>query len=238
MQYSEIQIIPPFLLNSFPTINKQPSIMKKIIIISLLALAIAFSACNHEQPTKVACVGDSITEGSGLAPQSTKSYPYVLDSLSGNQYAVINLGRSATTLLQNGDFPYWTAKEFSNVFVYKPEVIIIKLGSNDTKPQNWDAQKYKEDYQALIDTFGTISTNPQIYLCKPVPVFKTRWGINDSTIVNGVIPAVEEIAKANGLPLIDLYNPMQDKGNLFPDHIHPNAEGAAEMARLVYEGIK
>lgn len=122
--------------------------------------------------------------------------------------------------------------------MFKPEVIIIKLGSNDTKPQNWNARKYKEDYQALIDTFRTISPNIQIYLCKPVPVFKTRWGINDSTIVNGVIPAVEEIAKANDLPLIDLYNPMLDKGDFFPDQIHPNSEGTLEMARIIHEELK
>lgn len=211
--------------------------MNKIFFTGILAILIGLPACKHDQPTKVACVGDSITEGAGLNPQSTKSYPYVLNNLLGDGYEVMNLGRSATTLLRDGDFPYWTAKEFSNVFVYQPEIIVIKLGTNDTKPQNWNAQKYKEDYQALIDTFRSIPTNPQIYLCNPVPVFKTRWGINDSTIVNGVIPAVEAIARANELPLIDLHNPMMDKGDLFYDQIHPNSEGAAEMAKLVHENL-
>ncbi|HKK67868.1 MAG TPA: GDSL-type esterase/lipase family protein, partial [Bacteroidales bacterium] len=130
--------------------------MKKIMFSGLLAFLISLSACTCNEPNKVACVGDSITEGAGVWPQSELAYPVVLDSLLGDQYTVMNLGRSATTMLKDGNFPYWTAKEFSNVFAYEPEVIIIKLGTNDTKPQNWDAAKYESSYQAMIDTFKTM----------------------------------------------------------------------------------
>ena len=78
-----------------------------------------------------------------------------------------------------------------------------------------------------------MSSNPKIYVCQPVPVFKTKWGINDSTVVNGVIPVVNEIAKRNNLPVIDLYGPMLDKGELFFDSIHPDARGAAVMAEII-----
>ncbi|PWE00497.1 GDSL-type esterase/lipase family protein [Marinilabilia rubra] len=207
--------------------------MKKLIFAGLTAVLISLSACNCNEPTKVACVGDSITEGAGVWPQSELAYPVVLDSLLGDQYNVLNLGRSATTMLRDGDFPYWTAKEFSNVFAYEPEVIIIKLGTNDTKPQNWDAAKYESSYQAMIDTFNTIPANPQIFVCLPVPVFETKWGINDSTVVNGVIPTVKKIAERNNLPVIDLYEPMLDKGEMFFDSIHPDAQGAAAMAEII-----
>ena len=68
--------------------------------------------------TKIACVGDSITEGAGLVWQSKTSYPVILDSILGSKYSVLNLGRSATTLQRKGDFPYWTAKEFYDVFEF------------------------------------------------------------------------------------------------------------------------
>ncbi len=204
----------------------------------MLTLLIGFSACESHQPTKVACVGDSITEGFGISPQSVFSYPVVLDSLLGNNYTVMNLGRSATTMRYNGDFPYRTAKEFSNIFAFEPDVIVIKLGTNDTKPNNWDAEKFENSYQAMIDTLGTIASHPRIYLCLPVPVFKTKWGINDSTVVKGVIPAIKKIAETNQLPVIDLYEPMLDKGAMFFDSIHPDAQGAAVMAKIIAGEIK
>jgi alpha-L-fucosidase 2 len=209
--------------------------MKKVAILFLSILVLG--SCS-EKILRVACVGDSITEGSGLAVQSKTGYPVVLDSLLGSKYSVLNCGRSATTLQKKGDFPYWICKEFSNTFVYKPNVIVIKLGTNDTKPQNWHADTYERDYQALIDTFKTISSKPRIYLCLPVPVFKTRWGINDSTVVNGVIPIVEKLAQKNNLTVIDLYHGMSNQGINFPDNIHPNEKAAKAMAGIIANTLK
>lgn len=188
--------------------------------------------------TRVACVGDSITEGSGLKIQSKTGYPVVLDSILGPKYTVLNLGRSATTLQRKGDFPYWICKEFSDVFASNPNIIVIQLGTNDTKPFNWNAERYTKDYQALIDTFKTIKTNPKIYLCMPVPAFKTKWGINDSTIVHGVIPIVKNLAQENHLPVIDLYDQMKDQGANFPDSIHPNEHAAKVMAGIIAKELQ
>jgi len=199
----------------------------------LLLLSILLLGGCSDKILRVACVGDSITEGAGLAVQSKTGYPVMLDSILGPKYAVLNSGRSATTLQKRGDFPYWICKEFSNTFVYKPNIIIIKLGTNDTKPQNWHADKYEADYQAMIDTFQTISTHPKIYLCLPVPVFKTKWGINDSTVVHGVIPIIEKLAEKNKLPMIDLYQGMSGQGADFPDSIHPNEKAAKVMAGII-----
>lgn len=209
--------------------------MKKVAILFLTILMLG--SCS-EKILRVACVGDSITEGAGLTVQSKTGYPVVLDSILGSQYAVLNSGRSATTLQKKGDFPYWICKEFSNTFVYKPDIIVIKLGTNDTKPQNWHADTYEQDYQALIDTFKTISSKPRIYLCLPVPVFKTRWGINDSTVVNGVIPIVEKLALKNSLTVIDLYHGMSNQGINFPDNIHPNEKAAKAMAGIIANTLK
>ena len=210
--------------------------MRKIGI-SILIVALVTVSCSKSK-TRVACVGDSITEGYGLACQSKTGYPVVLDSILGANYTVLNSGRSATTLQKKGNFPFWICKEFSNVFAYEPNIIIIKLGTNDTKPENWHTDCFENDYQAMIDTFNTISPKPKIYVCLPVPVFKTRWGINDSTVVNGVIPVIEKLAKANNLQVIDLYHSMQDQGKTFFDSIHPNEAGVKAMAGIIAQIIK
>jgi acyl-CoA thioesterase I len=211
--------------------------MRKYSWIGIILLALLVSAFTTKK-IKVACIGDSITEGYGLMCQSKTGYPVVLNTILGGEYSVLNSGRSATTLQKKGDFPYWICKEFSNVFVFEPDIIIIKLGTNDTKPQNWHADLYEKDYQALIDTLRTISTHPAIYLCLPVPVFKTTWGINDSTVVHGVIPALERLAKVNNLPVIDLYHPMLRQGSNFPDNIHPNEQAVSVMAEIIAREIK
>lgn len=137
-------------------------------IVCVVCLVVLMVSCNSE--TKIACVGDSITEGAGLKVQSKTAYPFVLNRLLGPTYSVLNAGRSSATLQKKGNLPYWNCKEFANVFAFQPDVIIIKLGTNDTKPRNWNPTNYKEDYQALINTFRTISSHPEIYICLPVPV--------------------------------------------------------------------
>lgn len=208
--------------------------MKKIYLLFIVLTIL--SSCSMKT-LRVACIGDSITEGAGLAIQSKTSYPVVLDSLLGKKYDVLNCGRSATTLQKEGDFPYWISKEFSNVFVYKPNIIIIKLGTNDTKKQNWNAERFENDYQSLIDTLNSMTTKPEIKLCLPVPVYKTEWGINDSTLVNGVIPVIKKLAAKNNLSIIDLYSEISNQHKNFPDNIHPNEQGAKNIATFIANKI-
>lgn len=203
----------------------------------LLIIAVVFSiitSCSHPiDEIKIACVGNSITEGAGIKWESRFGYPVILDSILGEGYSVLNCGRSATTMLKKGNFPYWTTNEFSNVFAFQPDIIVMKLGTNDTKPEHWNATDFKKDYQAMIDTFKTMPTNPKIFICLPVPVFEDKWGINDSTLQAGVLPAIHSIANANNLPVIDLFYAMNDHPQYFADGIHPDEKGAMVMAEAV-----
>ena len=198
----------------------------------ILLTFILLTSCSPKV-IRVACIGDSITEGATLINQSESSYPMVLGRILGPNYAVLNCGRSATTLQKRGDFPYWISKEFSNTFQFKPQRIIIKLGTNDTKPQNWTLGDFEKDYQSLLDTLRTIKPTPTIFVCLPVPVYQTEWGINDSTLVHGVLPLVHKLAEKNNLMVIDLYHGLSNQPQNFPDHIHPNEQGAENIAKIV-----
>lgn len=214
--------------------NTKPFAMKKIV--SLLFILAFLYSCS-DKVIRVACVGDSITEGAGLAKQSETGYPVVLNQLLGTRYAVLNCGRSATTLQKKGDFPYWTCKEFSNTFAFKPQIIVIKLGTNDTKSQNWNPTSFEQDYQALLDTFKTITPSPKIVVCLPVPVYQTEWGINDSTLQAGVLPILKKLCEKNALECIDLNSGLSNQKALFPDNIHPNEQGARKMAKIIATSI-
>jgi len=192
----------------------------------------------YGETIRVACVGDSITYGSAIKDRMNNNYPVALGRSLGERFEVRNFGVSGATLLKKGDFSYWERPEFRAATQFNPHVVVIKLGTNDTKPQNWKhADNYTADYEAMIDHFAALPAKPKIWLCSPAPVYQTRWGINEKSVVEGVIPNVRALAKRKGLPVIDLYTALSDKPEMFPDKIHPNAAGAKVMAETVEAAI-
>lgn len=206
--------------------------------LSIVLLAVVALAAQAEEKIKIACVGDSITAGAGVKDAHINGYPVVLGKLLGEKYETKNFGNSGSTLLKKGDKPYWKQKEFKGATDYQPNIVVIKLGTNDTKPQNW---KHKDEFEAdliaMVDHFAALTSKPKIFLCLPVPAYKTQWGINDDGVKNGVIPIVQKVAKDKNLPTIDLYTALSGKPQMFPDNIHPNVEGAALLAKTVAEAI-
>lgn len=201
-------------------------------------ISIALLGCADAAPKKIACVGDSITYGSGIKDRDNNSYPAQLQGILGSDYAVKNFGNSGSTMLKKGDKPYWKQKQFTKAKAFAPDIVIIKLGTNDTKPQNWKhGSEYAADYRAMIAEFAALPSKPEIYICLPVPVFKTRWGITDAVVNKDIIPALKGIAKATGATLIDLNTPFKGKEDLVPDHVHPNAGGAKIMAEVVASAL-
>lgn len=206
----------------------------KFHLLVLVFISTILISCQSD--IKVACIGDSITNGGGKDQSSF--YPTQLDSILGEGYQVLNFGESGATMQTDGNKPFWHQKDFHNVFAYTPDIAVIMLGTNDTKTKNWNADSYERDYQLMIDTLNTMDSKPQIYLCFPPPAFRNSYTINDSTIRAGVIPIVERIAKRNSIQIIDVYNGMIERSDLFPDGIHPNEKGIKNMAEIIAEGIK
>jgi acyl-CoA thioesterase I len=183
---------------------------------------------------RVACVGDSITYGAGIPDREHNSYPAQLQKLLGDGYEVRNFGVSGATLLKNGDKPYWKEKAFDEAKEFKPNIVIIKLGTNDSKPQNWrHKDEFLADAKDLIAAFQSLDAKPKVYVCRPVPAFPGNFGIRDQVIHEEIIPLLDEAAEAKGAKEIDLYKALGDHANLFPDKVHPNAEGAKLIAETI-----
>ena len=185
---------------------------------------------------RVACIGNSITDGHGIEMASQYGYPALLQKALGSDYWVKNFGVSGRTMLNKGDVPYMNEQAWRDAQAFQPDIAIIKLGTNDTKPQNWKySAEFKQDLEQMIKALG----NAKIFLCTPIPAFKDSWNINDSIIVNGVIPIQKKVAKKNGLQLIDLHTLMlNDEELIQPDGIHPNEKGVAKMAEIIAAAIK
>lgn len=191
------------------------------------------------EPIKVACVGNSITYGFEIPNRDSLSYPARLQEMLGDGWIVGNFGISARTLMYSGDLPYANEDIFIKAKEFNPDIVIIKLGTNDTKPHNWEHKDdFIEDYKRFVSEFQNLDSSPLVVAVKVVPAFPERWGIRDSIIKNELNPMIEQVAKELGIPLIDMHTPFIDKGELFPDKIHPNIEGANLIAEKVYEFIK
>jgi acyl-CoA thioesterase-1 len=215
--------------------------MRKIILYTFV-LAFFFGFAEHSVQAKlVACIGDSITYGAGIPDRANNSYPAQLGRMLqefDNQWQTINFGVSGATLLRNGDLPYIQQNAYTQALAANPDVVVIKLGTNDSKPQNW---VYKDEfvsvYLDLIDSFAGLPSNPEIWICKPVPVFSDGWGINNPVVQNEIVPLIDQIAQQRDVRIIDLYTALSGRSDLFPDGIHPNAEGAEIMARTILYAI-
>jgi acyl-CoA thioesterase I len=205
---------------------------KQLLIVYCILLVAAVSMAQ----IKVACIGNSITSGATVG--AAHAYPAYLQKLLGTGYTVHNDGVSGTTLLKNGDSPYWKNGMFSDVFSFSPNIITIMLGTNDTKPQNWDThyQEFKRDYEAMVDTLNLISTHPKIWLILPVPVISTAYGIRDSALQK-ILPIIRQVAAEKGLPVIDENTPLRKMATHFPDGVHPDTVGEDTMAHVVYRAL-
>ena len=198
----------------------------------------------HQGPKKnavrVACIGNSITDGFGIDMATQQGYPARLQRLLGNGYHVKNFGVSGRTMLNKGDLPYQNELAWRDALAFRPDIVIIKLGTNDSKPENWQYNKgFTDDLQLMVDALKANKNNPRIILCTPIPAFKPTWNINDSVIVNGITPIINKVAKKNKLQVIDLHTLYAHDGDkMLNDAIHPDAKGALRMAEIIAKALK
>lgn len=220
--------------------KKNTAQLNSFIIVKLL---MCFILCSFYTPIhaqnfeiKVACIGNSITEGFGR--ENPDSYPNQLDKLLGDKYNVRNFGIGSRTLLKKGDYPYWDEDIFLLAQDFQPDIVIILLGTNDSWDQNWVYKdEFYSDYIEMVNVFRNLNSYPEIFVGFPPPAFGSGFVTADSRIHYEIIPLIDLVRTTLHTFHINFYNAMIEMGDLFPDGIHPNAEGYGEMARIAADAI-
>jgi sialate O-acetylesterase len=213
-----------------------------VLVLTLPLLVLPTTARQKvREKIRVACVGNSVTYGYKLADREHTAYPVQLQGMLGDAYEVRNFGHSGATLAYNGYNPYVLLPEFRQAIDYKADLVVIHLGLNDTDPRVWPhhSDEFVGDYRALIDSFRVANPSAKIWICLMTPIFHDHPRFDSGTRDWHALiqQRIRQVAAAAGTGLIDLYTPLHTHPDLFPDALHPNAEGAGILAKTVYGAL-
>ena len=195
--------------------------------------------CAEAKVMRVACVGDSLTSGFKMENPAQEAYPAQLGKLLGETYDVQGFAVPGHTALRGTERPLWVKPEFQAAQDFKPDIVVIILGSNDSWPTIWAERKgdFEKDLTDLVNVFAELPSKPKCILGLPLPFF-----IDDEhqkkIMRDEVNVGIQNVAKALSIPVIDMYTPFLDRPELvMTDKVHPLPSGAKEMAELVAEAI-
>lgn len=208
--------------------------MKKTLLLLCLLLCTTAYA---QKKIKVACVGNSVTYGAGIDNREVNSYPAQLQRMLGEDYEVMNFGKSGATLLNKGHRPYCEQEEYKAALDFAGDLVVIHLGLNDTDPRNWPNYRdnFVADYLSLIESFRKVNPACKIWICRMTPIShrhpRFKSGTRDWYWQEQA--TIEEIANLGNTGLIDLQAGLYNRPDLLPDALHPTAEGASILAKTI-----
>jgi len=185
------------------------------------AAAAAASRPSAVRPTRISCVGDSLT----VVGSPGMTYPEQLQRILGDAYVVTELGNSGHTMLKNGlcgdsngcqgNCSYWGTDTFRAALQSEPDIVTIMLGTNDAKhcnfdtvPADWHDPKcvgcpvqghgysFESDYRDMIRMFKALPTKPRVFVAVPPPLFPPNPFNMSAHVINEVYPVlIREIAR-------------------------------------------
>lgn len=179
---------------------------------------------------RVACVGDSITQGFG-----GNSYVDVLNA-RGELYCE-NFGVCGTTALASAASSYTDTQAYADSLAWGADVTVIMLGTNDTA--YWQGQTaFEADYAQLVDAY--LESGSKVLLCTPLAPAQglqaNSYGVNPAYF-EAVNESIHRVATARDLPVAEVYAQTVGADMTLEDGVHPNAAGAEKIADIVGESL-
>ena len=198
-----------------------------------------------DERIKISCVGDSLTYGSGvLKTRDTDAYPAQLQIKMGTDHLVSNFGLRNATASASGDLPYVESEEYQQSLKSKPDIVVLMLGTNDTKTYNWNASDYEAGLKELVESYQQLDTKPTVYLMRSPYCYSldgsdvAEYDIQPAVVSDELGGIVDKVAAETGVEVIDLYSVTEGQDELYTDGIHFNAKGYELIADEVYSNLK
>lgn len=225
--------------------------MKKTFI---LVLALGTLVAGAADKVRVACIGDSITYGYGLANREAESYPVQLQKLLDAQYAgryeVRNFGNSGRGIyldsMRGNEKRGWRyMKEHDAALAFKPDIVICNLGINDNGEYIKEYSggrtrgQFVKDYMTLLADFKKTNRATKFYIwTKLSPLIQGQrfYRSPEPFLMQADLEEVARRCKATG---IDMQEPFRNTMDAIfaKDKIHPNADGARIIAETTFAAL-
>ena len=157
----------------------------------------------------------------------------------GDRYAVQAVGGPEVTLRKPDWMPWWSENLYAEMKTTIPDIVVIALGSNDSRPQFWDAARLEADAAELVNELRQNDSHPVVLLALPPPVFGAGGqGFDAEVLQNEVIPIIRGVAEETDAELVDFNAPFKNRRELFPDGVHLGAEGQEMLLELAAKRIR
>jgi lysophospholipase L1-like esterase len=196
---------------------------------------------------KVACIGDSITFGLTVPQRETNAYPAQLQKLLGDKYEVRNFGNSGRGIYLHS----WRGKErrgfrfmpeHKAALEWQPNIVVCNLGINDNgefnKHEATNPGAWAQDYCTLLKDYQALPTKPKLYIWGKLAPLAPGQKFYRSAEPFLMQTELKKVAKEMNATLIDMQEPLRDGLlTLFPDNIHPNADGAKIIAEVTHKAL-
>lgn len=190
----------------------------------------------------ISCVGDSLTYGYLVEDREVNCYPAVLNDLLGDNFVVANFGVNGHTMLKSADAPYWNHENFKYSCLINPDIVIIMLGSNDSKAHNFSTMDdFITTYEEMINHYRKLPSKPRVYIATPPTVFpplEESMSTIRAEVVAEIAEAVRNLGKKLRVSVIDIHKHTSDfKEGFVDDGVHTNASGASLIANSMFREL-
>jgi lysophospholipase L1-like esterase len=198
----------------------------------------------ERERVKIACVGDSITWGMFVWRRKRNSYPAQLQGMLGERFCVRNFGVNARAIQKTADQPYWSSRAFTLSSAFEPDIVLIMLGTNDSRGDNWKGVlPFSADYHKLVAHYRLLESSPRVYLLTPPALFRVgrsarvRYGMSEVAIQE-ICGAIKNLAHELGCDVIDIHAATVRHPEAFRfDGVHPGKVGATLIAQAAYGAL-
>lgn len=187
---------------------------------------------------KIAAVGDSLTYGYGLENRKQDAYPSILLELLGSHYQVANFGMSGRSLLSTSDYPYLKEKNAQLSLESDADIVIIMIGSNDSRAAYWDKEQFIREYRDFVKAYMNLSSQPDIFIVAPPYVPTSRFGLNNAVVRDEIQYIVEDIAQELDVHFINLYPITEGQLEFYSDGLHLTPLGNRVIAQAIFSALR
>lgn len=197
---------------------------------------------------KIACVGDSLTYGHSWTDEAFPVYLQQLVADNGCEVGNFGLnGASITGTNPSMYIKYTEKKQYTDSLAYDADVVIIMLGTNDSKDWKAAEPNFESWYIELIESYQEKNPDVEIILVTAPPTFENnKFNIPNNVIKEQICPIQRDVAEDLELPLIDFRQICEEyeggyealiRGDAAFDGVHLSVEGAQLLARLIFDEL-